>query len=132
MDDLSDYFQEQEERTADKLAELQTSLTHTNSKLDTLNATTAQLSTDHQQIQTSISDVECVDTEESSQLHQARSKSHTTSSTGYAPPSLAALAFAFAAAAAAALNSAVAGAAPSFLASTRTSTGGLQLATLSY
>ena len=70
MDDLSDYLQEQEERIADKLAELQTSLTNTNSKLDTLNATTAQLSTHHQQIQTSISDVECVDREENTQLHQ--------------------------------------------------------------
>ena len=41
-----------------------------NSKLDTLTATTAQLSTDHQNLQTVISDVECTDSEESLELNQ--------------------------------------------------------------
>ena len=71
MDDLSDYLQKQKEQTADKLAELQISLISTNSKLDSLNATTAQLSTDHQEIQTSISDVECLDREASLQLYNS-------------------------------------------------------------
>ena len=42
----------------------------THSKLDSLTATTAQLSSDHQQIQANISDVECLDTQESLELHQ--------------------------------------------------------------
>ena len=46
------------------------SLETASSKLDVLTSTTAQLSTGHQQILANISDVECVDTEESSQLHQ--------------------------------------------------------------
>ena len=46
------------------------SLEIASSKLDLLTSTTAQLSTGHQQILANISDVECVDTEESSQLHQ--------------------------------------------------------------
>ena len=41
-----------------------------NSKLDTLTATTAQLSTEHHNLQTSISDVECTDSEESLELYQ--------------------------------------------------------------
>ena len=53
-----------------QLDELQTSLNSTHSKLDSLTATTAQLSSDHQQIQTNISDVECLDTEQSLDLHQ--------------------------------------------------------------
>jgi len=46
------------------------SLETASSKLDLLTSATAQLSTGHQQILADISDVECVDTEESSQLHQ--------------------------------------------------------------
>ena len=42
----------------------------THSKLDSLTATTAQLSSDHQQIQANISDVECLDAQESLELHQ--------------------------------------------------------------
>ena len=42
----------------------------THSKLDSLTATTAQLSSDHQQIQANISDVECLDVQESLELHQ--------------------------------------------------------------
>ena len=41
-----------------------------NSKLDTLTATTAQLSTEHQNLQTNISDVECTDSEDSLELYQ--------------------------------------------------------------
>ena len=41
-----------------------------NSKLDTLTATTAQLSTEHQNLQTNISDVECTDSEECLELYQ--------------------------------------------------------------
>ena len=52
-----------------QLAELQTSLNSTHSKLDSLTATTAQLS-DHQQIQDNISDLECLDTKQSLELHQ--------------------------------------------------------------
>ena len=47
---------------------LQTSLNSTHSKLDSLTVTTAQLSSDHQQIQANISDVECLDTEQSLKL----------------------------------------------------------------
>ena len=46
------------------------SLETATSKLDLLTSTTAQLSTGHQQILANISDVECVDTEENSQLYQ--------------------------------------------------------------
>ena len=53
-----------------ELTTLQTSLNSTHSKLDSLTATTAQLSSDHQQIQANISDVECLDTEQSLELHQ--------------------------------------------------------------
>ena len=42
----------------------------THSKLNSLTATTTQLSSDHQQIQNNISDVECLDTQESLELHQ--------------------------------------------------------------
>ena len=42
----------------------------THSKLDSLTATTAQLSSDHQQIQANIADVECLDVQESLELHQ--------------------------------------------------------------
>ena len=70
-------LQEHKQQTAAELAQLQTSLNTTqssleaaSSKLDLLTSATAQLSTGHQQILANISDVECVDTEESSQLHQ--------------------------------------------------------------
>ena len=82
VSNLSMCLQEHKQQTAAELAQLQTSLNTTqssleqtassletaSSKLDLL--TIAQLSTGHQQIQANISDVECVDTEESSQLHQ--------------------------------------------------------------
>ena len=53
-----------------QLAELQTSLNSTHSKLDSLTATTAQLSSDHQQIQSNSADVECLDKQQSLELHQ--------------------------------------------------------------
>ena len=50
-----------------------------NSKLDTLTATTTQFSTDHQNLQTIISDVECTDSEESLELFKTcRTTSHTS------------------------------------------------------
>ena len=55
--------QQQQETTAD-LAYLQTSFNSTTSKLDSLMATAAQLSTDHQEIQINISHVQCMDTEQ--------------------------------------------------------------------
>ena len=77
VSNLSMCLQEHKQQTAAELAQLQTSLNTTqssletaSSKLDLLTSTTAQLSTGHQQILANISDVECVDTEESSQLHQ--------------------------------------------------------------
>ena len=77
VSNLSMRLQEHKQQTAAELAQLQTSLNTTqssletaSSKLDILTSTTAQLSTGHQQILANISDVECVDTEESSQLHQ--------------------------------------------------------------
>ena len=42
----------------------------THSKLNSLTATTAQLSFDHQQIQANVSDVKCLDREQSLELHQ--------------------------------------------------------------
>ena len=55
--------QHQQETTAE-LAHLQTSINSTNSKLDSLMATAAHLSSDHQEIQTNISDVQCMDTQQ--------------------------------------------------------------------
>ena len=43
---------------------------HTNTLRETLTATTAQLSTEHQNLQTDISDVECTGSEESLELYQ--------------------------------------------------------------
>ena len=61
---------EHQQQTTAELAKLQTSLNSTNSKLDSLTATAAQLSSDHQEIQTNISDVQSMDTQPSLQLHQ--------------------------------------------------------------
>ena len=57
-------YQHQQETTAE-LANHQTSLKSTNSKLDSLMATAAHLSSEHQEIQTNISDVQCMDTQQS-------------------------------------------------------------------
>ena len=61
---------EHQQQTTAKLAHLQTSLNSLNSKLDSLTTTAAQLSSDHQEIQSNISDVQCMDTQPSLQLHQ--------------------------------------------------------------
>ena len=63
-------FQEHKEQTTVELAHLQTSVNSTNSKLNSLTATATQLSFDHQEIQTNITDVECADTEQNVQFHQ--------------------------------------------------------------
>ena len=60
---LSKLFQHQQQTTAE-LAHLQNSFNSTNSKLDSLMATAAQLSSDHQEIQTNISDVQCIGTQQ--------------------------------------------------------------------
>ena len=57
----------QDNRTS-QIAQLQTFFNSTHSKLDSLTATTAQLFDHH--LQANISDVECLDTEQSLELHQ--------------------------------------------------------------
>ena len=64
---LTTCLQEHRQQTATELSHLQTSFTSTHSKLDTLTNTTAS---DHQQIIDSIPDVECMDTQQTVQLHQ--------------------------------------------------------------
>ena len=67
---LNSFITEHQQQTTAELSHLQTSLNSTNSKLESLTATAAQLSSDHQEIQTNISDVQCTDTQQSVQLHQ--------------------------------------------------------------
>ena len=67
IDNLTTCLQEHKQQTATELFHLQTSLTSTHSKLDTLTNTTAS---DHQQIIDSMTDVECLDTQQTVQLHQ--------------------------------------------------------------
>ena len=64
---LDSFITTHQQQTTAQLSHLQTSL---NSKLDSLMATAAQLSSDHQEIQTNIADVQCMDTYQSVQLHQ--------------------------------------------------------------
>ena len=64
LDTLDTSLSQHQQQTTAELAHLQTSL---NSKLDSLTATAAQLSSDHQEIQTNISDVQCMDTQHSLQ-----------------------------------------------------------------
>ena len=66
---LSVCLQEHKEQTTAELAHLQTSL---NYKLDSLMATAAKLFSDHQEIQTNISDVQCMDTQQSLQVNFTR------------------------------------------------------------
>ena len=61
---------EHKQQTIAELAHLQTSISSTNSKLDSLAAAAAQLSSDHRGIQANISDVERADTQQSLQIHQ--------------------------------------------------------------
>ena len=70
LDTLNTSLSQHQQQTTAKLAHHQTSLNSTNSKLDSLTATAAQLSSDHQEIQTNISDVQCMDTQPSLQFHQ--------------------------------------------------------------
>ena len=67
MDTFNTSLSQHQQQTTAELAHLQTSLNSTNSKLDSLMATAAQLSSDHQEIQTNISDVQCMDTQQSLQ-----------------------------------------------------------------
>ena len=67
VSDLTTCLQEHKQQTATELFHLQTSLTSTHSKLDTLTNTTAS---DHQQIIDSMTDVECLDAQQTVQLHQ--------------------------------------------------------------
>ena len=64
---LHSFITEHQQQTTAELAHLQTSLNTTNSKLDTLTATAVQLSSDHQEIQTNISEGQCMDTQQSLQ-----------------------------------------------------------------
>ena len=64
LDTLNTSLSQHQQQTTAELAHLQTSLISTNSKLDSLMATAAHLSSDHQEIQTNISDVQCMDTEQ--------------------------------------------------------------------
>ena len=65
LDTLNNSISQHQQQTTAELAHLQTSLNSTNSKLDSLMATAAQLSSDHQEIQTNISDMQCMDTQQS-------------------------------------------------------------------
>ena len=58
---LNTSLSQHQQQTTAELAHLKTSL---NSKLDSLMATAAHLSSDHQDIQTNISDVQCMDTQQ--------------------------------------------------------------------
>ena len=83
VSNLSVCLQEHKKQTTAELAQLQTSLNSTqsslenissklnstHSKLDSLTATTAQLSSDHQQIQDNVSGVECLEANQSLELH---------------------------------------------------------------
>ena len=64
LDTLNTSISQHQLQTSAELAHLQTSLNSTNSKLDSLMATAAHLSSDHQEIQTNISDVQCMDTQQ--------------------------------------------------------------------
>ena len=66
LNTLNTSFSQHQQQTTAELAHLQTSL---NSKLDSLMATTTQLTSDHQELQTNISDVQCMDTQQSLQVN---------------------------------------------------------------
>ena len=61
LDTLNTSLSQHQQQTTAERAHLQTSVDSTHSKLDSLTATAAQLSFDHQEIQTNISDVQCMD-----------------------------------------------------------------------
>ena len=64
LDALNKNLYQHQQQTTAELDHLQTSIISTNSKLDSLTATAAHLSSDHQEIQTNISDVQCMDTQQ--------------------------------------------------------------------
>ena len=64
LDTLNLRLSQHQQDSTTELAHLQISFNSTNSKLDSLMATAAQLSSDHQEIQTNISDVQCMDTQQ--------------------------------------------------------------------
>ena len=70
LDTLDTSLSQHQQQNTAELVHLQTSLNSTNSKLHSLTANAAQLSSDHQEIQTNISDMQCMDTQQSLQLHQ--------------------------------------------------------------
>ena len=70
MNTQLEVLEERQQQTASQISYLQNSLNSAHSKLDSLTATTDQLSTDYQQIQANISDVQCLDTDQSLELHQ--------------------------------------------------------------
>ena len=67
---LSQHEQETEVELRTSFNNTQFSLETVNSKLSTLTMTISQLSTNHQELQANISNMGCMDTEESLQLHQ--------------------------------------------------------------
>ena len=76
MDDMSSkanvldsIITEHQQKTTAELAHLQASVNSTNCKLDSLTATAAQHSSDHQEIQANISDVQCMDTQQNLQVN---------------------------------------------------------------
>ena len=69
LDTLDTSFSQHQQQTTADLAHLQFSLNSTKSQLNSLTATAAQLSSDHQEIQTNISDVQCMDTQQSLQVN---------------------------------------------------------------
>ena len=68
LDRLNSNLSQHQQQTTAELTHIQTSL---NFKLDSLMATAAQLSSDHQDLQTNISDVQCMDTQQSLQENLA-------------------------------------------------------------
>ena len=64
LDTLNTNLSQHQQETTAELAHLHSSINTTNSKLDSLMATAAHLSSDHQEIQTNISDVQCMDTQQ--------------------------------------------------------------------
>ena len=72
MNALDSIITEHQQQTTAELANLQTSVNSTNSKLDSLMATAAQLSYDNQKKQTNSTDVQCMDTQQNLQDNLTR------------------------------------------------------------
>ena len=82
---LDSIVTEHQQQTTAELAHLKSYLNSTNSKLDSLMATAAQLSSDHQEIQTNISDVQCTDTQQSLQANLTHQSEMTKDNVTLAP-----------------------------------------------